>query len=394
MKKIRWVCGAFFVLSMIFISPNAYSQMNLNSMLMPYLSEYELPAIAACFVKDGKIVASGVAGVRKTGTNIPVTINDKFHIGSDTKAFTALLAAMLVEEGKLSWHTTIGEVFLELSEDMDKGVRQVTLEQLLSHTSGIPTDNEEIFNVYREAMLQEGNLDEMRYGLVKKWVKKPLTFQPGSQFAYSNMGYTIAGAMIERRAKKTWDELIVECFFTPLKLKTAGLGPQASLGKIDAPLGHMIINGKTKAFLSGPNGDVPPLLGPAGIAHMSILDFARWASWNAGKGRRAPYLVKPGTLKKLHTPVIDVSPIKDTPPGTPPRGKYCLGWGETTPDWAQKPILSHAGSNGMNLAHIWIDTEEDYAMVLTTNIGGKKADDALRAVAKELYERYEKKSKR
>jgi len=393
-KMVRCIYIIFLALSMFFISQHAYSQVNLNSMLTPYLSEYKLPAIAVAVAKNGKIVAAGAAGERKAGTNISVKINDRFHLGSDTKAFTALLAAMLVEEGKLTWHTTIGEVFPEFSEDMDKGVRQVTLEQLLSHTSGIPTDNEEIFNVYKEAMLQEGNLDEMRYWLVKKWVKKPLTFQPGSQFAYSNMGYTIAGAMIEKKAKKTWDELIVERIFIPLKLKTAGLGPQASSGKIDAPLGHSIIDGKTKAFFSGPNGDVPPILGPAGNAHMSILDFIKWAQWNAAEGMRAPYLVKPETLKKLHTPIIDVSPIKDTPPGTPPGGKYCLGWGETFPEWTQKPLLSHAGSNGMNLAHIWINAQEDYAMVLTTNIGGKKADEALRAIAKELYKRYAKKIKR
>lgn len=387
---VRCLCCIFSILSMIFISQYAYGQMNLNPILTPYLSEYELPAIAAAVAKNGKIVAAGAVGVRKTGTSIPVTINDRFHIGSDTKAFTALLAAMMVEEGKLAWHTTIGEVFPELLEKMDTGMRQVTLEQLLSHTSGIPTDSVEIFNVYREATLQEGNLDEMRYWLVKEWVKNPLAFQSGSQFSYSNLGYAIAGAMIERRAGKTWDELIVERIFIPLKLKTAGLGPQASLGKLDAPLGHAIIDGKIKAFLSGPNSDVPSLLGPAGIAHMSILDFLQWAQWNAGEGMRAPHLVKPETIRKLHTPVIDVSPKKETPPGTPPGGKYCLGWGETFPDWANKPLLSHGGSNGMNLAHIWIDKQEDYTMVLTTNIGGKKADEALRAIAKELYKRYVK----
>ena len=391
---VRCICSILFALSMIFISQYAYSQMNLNSMLKPYLSEYELPAVAAAVAKDGKIIAAGAAGVRKAGTNIPVTINDRFHIGSDTKAFTALLAAMLVEEGKLTWHTTIGEVFPELLGKMDMGIRQVTLEQLLSHTSGIPTDNEEVLSVYREAMFQEGNLDDMRYWLVSNWVKKPLTFQSGSQFSYSNMGYTIAGAMIERKTGKTWDELIVERIFIPLKLKTAGLGPQASLGKLDAPLGHAIIDGKIKTFLSGPNGDVPSLLGPAGSAHMSILDFAKWAQWNAAEGKRPPHLVKPDTLKKLHTPVIDVSAKKDTPPGTPPGGKYCLGWGVTAPEWAQKPLLSHGGSNGMNLAHIWVDTQQDYAMVLTTNIGGKKADEALRAIAGELYQRYAKKIKR
>ena len=91
-------------------------------------------------------------GTRRAGVNIPVTINDRFHLGSDTKAMTSLLAAMLVEEGKLRWNTTLAEVFPELAEKMDAGFRNVTLEQLLSHTSGIPSDNEDIGNIFAEAM--------------------------------------------------------------------------------------------------------------------------------------------------------------------------------------------------------------------------------------------------
>jgi len=99
------------------------------------------------------------------------------------------------------------------------------------------------------------------------------------------MGYTIIGAMIERVVKKTWDEAITERIFIPLKLRTAGLGPQSSLGKIDAPLGHSIVDGKVRAVLAGPNGDVPSIIGPAGIAHMSILDFARLGRMECRRGK-------------------------------------------------------------------------------------------------------------
>ena len=124
----------------------------------------------------------------------------------------------------------------------------------------------------------------------------PLESNPGVKFAYANMNYVIAGAMLERVGGKTWEELVTERIFGPLDLRTAGFGPQASLGKIDAPVGHGEVDGKIKAFLPGPNGDNPPILGPAGTAHMSVLDFARWAGWHAGEGRRGPNLVRPETL--------------------------------------------------------------------------------------------------
>ena len=370
------------------VAGSASGQTSLDAMLTPFLARYELPALAAAVVKDGKVVAMGAVGTRKAGEKIPVTVNDRFHLGSDTKALTALLAGMLVEEGKLRWDSTVGEVFPELAKKMDAGLRRVTIEQLLSHTSGIPSDNDVINSLLGKAMLQDGNLDELRYWLVQQWSTQPLESEPGRKFAYANLNYLIVGAMLERVASKTWDELVTERIFAPLGLRSAGLGCQATLGKIDAPLGHMVIGGKTKAFLAGPNGDNPPILGPAGIAHMSVLDFARWAGWNAGEGKRGPKLVRPDTLKKLHTPVVSIPDKKEAAPGTPARGKYALGWGELAVDWAPDPLIYHGGSNEKNLAHIWLDPKRDFAMVLVTNIGGAKANEVLKALAPKLYSRF------
>jgi CubicO group peptidase (beta-lactamase class C family) len=387
-NAFRCLVASLVVLTLFFLPSAVKAQTSLDSMLKPYLARYDLPAIAAAVVRDGKVISAGAVGTRRAGTDIPVTTNDRFHLGSDTKAMTALLAAMLVEEGKLRWDTTIGEVFPELADKMDPGLRRVKLEQLLSHTSGIPTDNEDIVKVFLETMSQDGNLDEMRYWLVQQWSKRPLESDPGSKFAYSNMGYTILGAMIERIGKKTWDEQITERIFIPLNLRTAGLGPQSSLGKIDAPLGHAIVDGKVRAVLAGPNGDNPAVIGPAGIAHMSVLDFACWAGWNAGEGKRGPALVKPETMRKLHTPVISMPEKKNAAPGTPSGGKYALGWGELTVDWASYPLLYHGGSNNMNLAHIWLDTKRDFAMIIVANISGQKANAALLALANELYTKF------
>lgn len=386
----RCLSATLIALTTFLMSGTAQAQSSLDSMLNPYLARYDLPAIAAAVVKDGTVISAGAVGTRRAGAKIPVTINDRFHLGSDTKAMTALLAAMLVEEGKLRWDTTLAETFPELAEKMDPRLRRVTLAQLLSHMSGIPSDNEAIIKVYEESMFQDGNLDDLRYWLVRQWSTRPLEFDPGTKFAYSNLGYTIIGAMIERVGKKTWDEAITERIFIPLKLQTAGLGPQSSLGRIDAPLGHSIVDGKVKAILAGPNGDGPSIIGPAGIAHMSILDFARWAGWNAGEGKRNPALVKPETIRKLHTPVIAMPERKDAAPGTPPGGRYALGWGELTVDWAPYPLLYHGGSNSMNLAHIWLDTKLDFAMVIVTNISGQKANAAFLALANELYTKFAK----
>lgn len=380
-------CALLMGLLLCRATPMAWGQDALDADLRPLLAKYNLPAVAAAVTKNGVIVAAGAMGTRRAGADVPVTVNDRFHIGSDTKAMTALLAAMLIEENKLRWDSTLGEVFSEL-KDMDAGLQAVTLEQLLSHVSGIPSDNRVFQNLLGRAMLREGNLDEVRFWLVKQWSNQKSEGEPGNKFAYSNMGYVIVGAMIEKVTGKTWDELMYERIFGPLRLSTAGLGCQATLGKIDAPLGHLLKDGKLSPVLAGPRGDNPLVLGPAGIVHLSVLDFAHWAAWNAAEGKRDPQLVKPETMKRLHAMVIAMPSKKNTPPGTPPSGRYGHGWGELTVDWAPKPLLYHAGSNTMNLAHIWIDLERDYGMVLVTNVGGAKADEALNELAPVLYKRY------
>jgi len=101
MKNTRWYATvALFIIFIFFNAPIISGQTSLDSKLKPYLSQYDLPAIAAAVVKGGEIVSYGAVGTRKSGSTIPVTINDRFHIGSDTKAMTALLAAIMVEEGK------------------------------------------------------------------------------------------------------------------------------------------------------------------------------------------------------------------------------------------------------------------------------------------------------
>ena len=79
---------------------------DLDAYLETVRTSHALPALAAAVVKDGEVIASGAVGVRALGTDVPVTIDDRFHLGSDTKAMTATLAGMMVDEGRLRWDST------------------------------------------------------------------------------------------------------------------------------------------------------------------------------------------------------------------------------------------------------------------------------------------------
>lgn len=363
---------------------------SLDAELRPFLERFEMPALAAAVVKDGKLVAAGAVGTRKIGIDIPVALDDRFHIGSDTKAMTALLAAMLVDDGLLRWDTTVEDIYPELVATMTDGLEGATLEQLLSHQSGIPGDTDAHIPLLAYSVTDErANLDRMRYLLATRLVTQPLSFPPGTGFEYSNLGYTLAGSMMERVTGKTWEELIVERIFEPLGLSSAGFGPQMSLGRIDAPLAHMTgPDGSVQAVLAGPWGDNPLVIGPAGTVHMSVRDFATWAAWNASEGRYGPALVSPETVRKLHTKLVDMPPKPDAPIGTPSAGAYGLGWLTTTVPFSDEPFVIHGGSNTMNLAYIMLQPDKELGFVTMTNIAGEQANEGLLAVTRLLYERF------
>jgi CubicO group peptidase (beta-lactamase class C family) len=395
MPRSQWTIFAGIVGLPLLTSGLAASEADLGPSLEPVRQEFGLPAVAAAVHKDGKRVATGATGLRALGKVAPVTIDDRFHLGSDTKAMTATLAGMLVDEGKLSWTSTIGDILAPAAKAADlpaftPSVAAITLEQLLSHTSGIPSDTEALYELYVGQSAYDMTSAARRLQIITAWgSKSEPAFPPGSPFQYANLGYMTAGAMIETAAGEPWESLITRRIFDALELKSAGLGPQVSPGRLDAASGHLISDdGKVTPMPWGAAADIPQVLGPAGTSHMSIRDFATWAAWNAGGANRGPKLVTPETLVMLHRQHVAMPPIENPKPGTPKGGGYGFGWGIMKMDWTPRPILTHNGSNSLNYATILIDPAIDLAIVVTTNYPGDKADQALIKICRSLYERY------
>lgn len=383
--------GLPFLLPFLFLSSVLHAEPeSLDSLLAPYPEKFDLPAIGAAVVKDGEIVALGVAGKRRIDQEAPVEPDDLFHLGSDGKSLTATLAAMLIEEGKFDWETTVAEALPDLADQMHPQFSGMTVAQLLSHSSGLEMENERLIDWIDSATLNGpnlANLDELRRWLILQRAPWPLDHEPG-QFAYSNLGYTIVGHIIETKSGKTFEEVLLERVVDPMGLGTAGFGPQSTPGRTDAPLGHAEVDGKLKPLLAGPNGDNSPLVAPAGTLHMSLEDWAHWAIWNLAEGQAEPKLLSPENLKRLHTVAVKTGDRSAAAVGTPQTGGYAMGWGIIEREWANQPILYHGGSNGLNVAYIMLWPETDFGFVMVTNRGGKPADEALEALGEALYKKF------
>ncbi len=262
---------------------------------------------------------------------------------------TATLCGILVDKGKLKWTTTIGEAFPKLKDKIHPDYHAVTLDELLSHRSGLPEDREPDPVLWPKILALKGPLKDQRLALAELVLHDKPKAPRGTRFQYSNDGYTIAGAMCEQATGKAWEDLMRELLFRPLGMTTAGFGPPGKAGAVDQPWGHQVED-KKKPVPLAPNADAdnPAVIAPAGTVHCSVGDWARYARLHLGGG---PGLLKPETLRKLHTARTGED--------------YAYGWQLL----GGGKILIHDGSNGFWYAVIWLMPEFGNAYLTATNRG-------------------------
>src|SRR5260221_2795520 len=310
--------------------------------------------IAAAVLRGERIIAQGAAGVRKRGSAEHITLDDRFHLGSCTKAMTATLVAMLVEEGKLNWTTTLGELFADTVKPLHPAWERATLRQVLAHRAGLPFQPDglnPVFNTFRQLMrpprARLGTLPQQRLEIARQALSRPPRIPPDTKYYYSNVGYVLAGAVLEQLTGRAWEDLMRERLFQPLGISTGGFGPPGTAGKTDQPWGHSSILGKP-LDPGSPAAQFPLYYGPAGLAHMTIADWARFIALHLRGDPANPHcqaaLLKLDTFAELHA----VAPTTPYSKGWVMRGitrlatgdaapavTYRAGWFISTSSWAK-----------------------------------------------------------
>jgi CubicO group peptidase (beta-lactamase class C family) len=333
----------------------------LGGRLKELVEQHKLPGMIAAVVRGGSIEAIGAAGVRKLGSEDPIRIGDRVHIGSCTKAMTATMIGTLVDEGALSWSSTVAAIFPDLADQIHADYRDVTLLQLLNHRSGLPHD------VDWGGGGRGLSSTQQRRRLLERKLKEAPGSKPGTTFAYSNAGYMLAGLMAEQVTGQPWEALMRTRLFEPLGITSAGFGPPGLPGRLDEPWGHRAEDGKVTPV----QGDNPASLGPAGTVHVSLADWAKFAQLHLRGNRGDALLVEPDTFRVLHT----------SPAGSP----YAGGWGVYTYSGDRRRVmLAHDGSNTLWYAVIRIATARNLILLAATNQGGDAAEQACHEVVEKL----------
>ncbi len=328
------------------------------------------PAVGVLLVKDGGLRGIGVSGLRKAGGKREVEAEDKWHLGSCTKSMTATLAATFVEDGAITWESTVSEV-LGKKVKMLEAYEEVTLGMLLCNRSGLPGETPD--SVY-DSIDYGASVDDLRDREVLKQraeyveavLQLPPSHKPDSAYEYSNAGFVVAGAMLEQVAGKPWEKLMRERLFKPLGMADSGFGNAARQDRNDPTQPWPHKDGATPVA-PGSGDDNSWVIGPAGTVHCSLKDVSRYIAMHAAR-EVGPVLKKKETYAFLHTAVPD---NKD----------YARGWIVSRTPWSGGQAISHNGSNTMNHCRFWIAPETKAAVAAFANCGENGRDSCRQAIA-------------
>ncbi|MFY0597641.1 MAG: beta-lactamase family protein [Cognatishimia sp.] len=299
-----------------------------------------------------------VQGPLWNGSKQRVPVDANWHIGSITKTFTATMAMQLVERGALDLDAPISEYLVD-RKTVHPEVRATTMRRLLSHSSGIaanPSMNE--LSLWRDQAPDVG-----RFNILKPYMANALPHERG-QHLYSNLGYMLAGHILEQITGSPWEAQVVSEIAKPLGLKSLGFG--APEGDRD-PRGHRrTLFRSTSVDPKTGTSDNPPWLGPAGTLHLSLPDLVTYgqAHLKAANEGRLGFLSKPSSAL-MRTEVAS---------------NYGLGWVR------QGDVFWHNGSNSMWYALLTIDPKSNHVVALVQNSyqHSRRIDNAAREILEQL----------
>jgi CubicO group peptidase (beta-lactamase class C family) len=282
--------------------------------------------------KNGLVLVDMAWGIADAKSKRPLTPDSLYDIASATKQFTAALALKLEMAKKLSLDDPLRKYFPKAPEDK----ANVTLRQLLNHTSGIS-------NSYDPAKAEAERVDfGNRDSAIAYYLRLPMTSKPGATWAYSNLGYNLAAAMIEQATGQSWESALRKYIFEPAGLKDTWCLGEPGLPEERVPLSY---DGTQTAFPYGKKSHWAGYVGAGGV-HTTVRDLYKW-----DRVLRGESVLSKAAKEKLFKVELN---------------NYALGWQtETSP--TGKRIVSHGGAVPGFLAQFTRGLDDDVVVVVLVN---------------------------
>jgi CubicO group peptidase (beta-lactamase class C family) len=290
--------------------------------------------------QDGKVLLDKGYGFANLEWDIPNTPTTKFRLGSVTKQFTAASILLLEERGKLKVEDPVKNYMQDAPAAWDK----ITIFHVLTHTSGIPS-----FTSFPDYASTEATPTSPEK-LVARFRDKPLEFEPGTKWNYSNSGYVLLGYLVEKISGQSYQDFVQQNIFTPLGMKDSGYDSNSA-----------IIPHRATGYMPGKSGNSPinatyvdmTIPFSAGALYSTTEDLLRWE-----QGLFGGKILKQASLAKMITPF---------------KQDYAFGLGVQTVK-GHKVIAHSGGIEGFN-SNLAYYPDEKMVVAVLANLNGIAADD-------------------
>ena len=316
------------------------------------VQDWKTPGLAVAVVKDGQVVFAKGYGVRELGKPQTVDTHTLFAIGSTTKAMTAALVGMLVDEKKLAWDDPVVKHLPWFQLKDPYLTREITIRDLLTHRAGL------------------GNADYLWYGqatsareILGRVRLLDASYSLRSSFIYQNVMYAAAGAVIEAASGQAWEQMMRSRIFEPLGM-TGSIATSATLAQQpNVAMPHDSVAGQLRVIENASVDGVAP----AGSVWSSVHDMSKWMQMLLDGGKAGTrVLLKPETVEELFKPSAMVTRDGFYPTARltkPHWTTYGLGWFQQ--DYRGRAVDFHTGSiDGMVAIHGLIRDERVGVYVL------------------------------
>jgi len=327
--------------------------------LLNELFEKNGPGGVALVVKDGKTIYRKAFGLANLELGVKMKPEHVFRIGSITKQFTATAIMQLVEQGKIN----LDDEITKYIEDYPTHGHTITIEHLLTHTSGIKS-----YTSLEKWTTEEQKRDFTPKEMIDYFKSQPMDFVPGEKFKYNNSGYFLLGHIIEKVSGQTYEEYIHEHIFKPLGMKSSYYGRNSPIIKNRAA-------GYAKDDNGYKNDDFLSMTQPfsAGSLLSTVDDLSTWYT-----AVMSGNVMTKESRKKAHTSYV-VNNGEQT--------DYGYGW--SLGNIQGSPLVQHGGGiNGFLSASNYLPQENIFVTVLSNCMCNAPGDSATKMVAIALGKPY------
>ncbi|CAN5804174.1 serine hydrolase [soil metagenome] len=351
------------------------SSSQIDSLVELTRKTFDVPGIAVAVVKDGKIIHAKGYGVRSLKSNLPVDENTLFGIASNSKAFTAAGLGMMVDEGKLKWDDKVIDYIPEFRMYDPYVTDAFTIRDLLTHRSGLGLGAGDLmFFPDGNKFTKQEMISNIRY------LKQVSGFR--TQYDYDNNMYIVAGEVLARISRKTWEDFIEDSIMKPIGFTSS----KASWGRvkdnsniIDA---HVPFNGKMQAIAH----DWSENANAAGGIMSNLTDLSKWVILQMNNGKYGEGLTKKLFSEEVHEEMWSPQTIiRVGGPGAYNThfAGYGLGW--FLSDVKGYKQASHTGGLLGTVTQVTIIPELKLAIIVLTNQQSGAAFTAITNTIKDSY---------